>query len=209
MLAVAVATAVGAAVIIDQLATTMAVMVTVDNPDYPGDAFCGENAASQDTASGCDQPKTVDRELGALVAEEFSWFPPVAFVVIPIWWLFQAGVLHAASGVVDGEGSFGETLVVAGWGMVPSLVRILGVTAFIAVSVQSLALPSNPEGAVDALQAALAGVQPLSFGLAFLAAVWAGAIRTYGLADVRDLRVSTAAWVVGALTAFGLLFELG
>lgn len=207
VLAVAVATAVGAAVIIDQLAATLDVLITVDNPAYPGEAIC-ENSAFEDTPSGCDQSPTVQRELGALVAQEFSWFPPVSFVLVPVWWLFQAGVLHAASAVVGGEGSFGETLVVAGWGMVPSILRILGVTAFIVISVQSLTVPANPDGAVDALRAALSGLQPMALGLATVIAVWAGAIRTYGLADARSLHLRTAAGVVGALTVFGLLFEL-
>jgi hypothetical protein len=33
-------------------------------------------------------------------------------------------------------------------------------------------------------------------------------IRTYGLADARDLSVGSAATVVGVLTGVGLLFEL-
>ncbi|MEF8857965.1 MAG: Yip1 family protein [Halolamina sp.] len=206
-LAVAIATAVGAARIVGQLAATLDVVITVDNPADPGEGIC-ENPAFEDTPSGCDQPPTVQRELGALVAREFSWFPPVSFVLVPVWWLFQTGVLHAASAVVGGEGSFGETLVVAGWGMVPSLLWILGVTAFIVPTVQSLTGPANPDGAVDALRAALSGLQPMVFGLAIVTAVWAGAIRTFGLADARSLHSTTAAGVVGALTVFGLLFEL-
>lgn len=209
VLVVAVATAGGAALIIDQLAAALDVPVTVDNPAYPGDMFCGENSAYDDTPSGCDEPKTVERELGALVAEEFSWLPFATLLLVPVWWLFQATVLHLTSALADGEGSFDGTLAVAGWGMVPSLVRLVGVAGFIAVSVQSITAPADPDGAVQALRVAMTGVQPLSFGLAFLAAVWAGAIRTYGLADARDLSTWRAGWIVGLLTLFGLLFELG
>ena len=206
---VAVVTAAGAALVIDQLAAALDVMVTVDNPAYPGDMFCGEDSGYDDTPSGCDEPKTVERRLGALVAEEFSWLPLASLLAVPLWWVVQATVLHLASALADGEGSFDRTLVVAGWGMAPSVLRMVGVAAFVALSVQSMAAPADPEGATNALRTALAGVQPLSFGLAFVAAVWAGAIRTYGLADARDISTWTAGWIVGILTLFGLLFELG
>lgn len=206
VLAVTIATAAGGALIIDQLAAALDVTVTVDNPAYPGDVFCDGDG---DTPSGCTEPKTVERELGAMVAEEFSWLPFAALLLVPVWWLLQATILHLASALANGEGSFGGTLVAAGWGMVPSLVRIAGVAVFIAISVQSLSVPADPEGAVQALQSALAGAKPLSFALAVLAAVWGGAIRTYGLADARDLSRWTAGWIVGILTVVGLLFELG
>lgn len=206
VLVVTIATAVGGALVIDQLAAALDVTITVDNPAYPGEMFCdgGEN-----TPSGCTEPKTVERELGALVAEEFSWLPFAMLFIVPGWWLLQATILHLASRLADGEGSFGGTLVAAGWGMVPSLVRIVGVAAFVVVSVQSLTFPADPQGAVQALRTALAGAKPLSLGLAVLAAVWGGAIRTYGLADARDLTTWTAGWIVGILTVVGLLFELG
>lgn len=208
VLVVTVVTAAGGALIIDQLAAALDVTVTVDNPAYPGDAFCGDDSASGATPSGCAEPKTVDRELGALVAEEFSWVPLVALLAVPLWWLLQATVLHLASALADGEGGFDGTLVVAGWGMAPGVLRVVGVVAFLVLSVQSLSPPTDPQGAVQALQTAVAGAEPLSFGLAVLAAVWGGAIRTYGLADARDLSTWTAGWIVGILTVVGLLFEL-
>ncbi|WP_073306417.1 hypothetical protein [Halobaculum gomorrense] len=72
-------------------------------------------------------------------------------MLVPVFWLVQGGVLHAASALADGEGAFADTLAVAGW---------------------------------------------------------AGVIRTYGLADACDLSLGSAATVVGALTALGLVFEL-
>jgi len=42
--------------------------------------------------------------------------PAVTLVIVPFWWLFQAGVLRAVSSAVEGDGSFTDTLVVADWG---------------------------------------------------------------------------------------------
>jgi hypothetical protein len=208
VLAVAVATAVGLWLLLDQFAAALDVMVTVDNPAHPGDGFCGERSGSTDTPSGCAEPETIERNLGAIVVEEFSWLPPATLVIVPVWWLFQAGVLHLASAAVEGTGPFEDTLAVAGWGMVPSLLRMAGVMAFVSLSLQSISVPANPDGAVEAVRAALAGLEPVSLLLALLVAVWGGVIRGYGLAHARDLRLSTAAWVVGFLTVVGLLFEL-
>ena len=208
VLVVAVVTTAGLSVFLDQFAAALDVPITVDNPDYPGEMFCGDSSPYDDTPSGCDQPKTIERNLGTLVAQELSWLPPVSFVLVPIWWLFQAGVLHGASILVEGTGRFEDTLAVAGWGMAPSLIRIVGVLGFVTATLGSVTVPSNPESAVSALQGALSGLQPVTLGLALVTAVWGGAIRSYGLAEARDLRVSTAAWLVGVLTVIGLVFEL-
>ncbi|MFC6787230.1 YIP1 family protein [Halobaculum halobium] len=200
-------TAGGLAVFLGEFAAALDVPITVDNPAYPGDAFC-EDSVLDDTPSGCGEPKEVQRSLGALVAEELSWLPPAAVVLVPVFWLVQGGTLHAASALADGEGSFADTLAVAGWGMTPSLARLLAVGALVIHRLRTAALPEEPESAVSALQSAIGGVEVIGLLAAAVVAVWAGVIRTYGLADARDLSVGTAAWIVGALTAIGLLFEL-
>jgi len=204
---VTVVTAVGLAVFLGEFAAALDVPVTVDNPAYPGDAFC-EDSVLDDTPSGCGEPREVQRSLGALVAEELSWLPPAAVAIVPLFWLVQGGVLHAASALADGEGAFADTLAVAGWGMVPSLARLLAVGALVVFRLRTVAVPGSPEGAVDALRAAIGGVEAVGLVAAVAVAVWAGAIRTYGLADARDHSVGTAATIVGVLTAIGLAFEL-
>ena len=200
-------TAGGLAVFLGEFAAALDVPITVDNPAYPGEMFC-EDSMFDDTPTGCSEPETVERSLGALVAEELSWLPPATVVLVPLFWLVQGGVLHAASALADGEGAFADTLTVAGWGMVPSLARLLAVGALVIYRLRTAALPRTPEGAVDALRAAIGGVEVSGLLAAVAVAVWAGVIRTYGLADARDLSVGTAAWVVGVLTALGLVFEL-
>ena len=204
---VTLATAGGLAVFLGEFAAALDVPITVDNPAYPGEAFC-EDSMFDDTPSGCGEPKEVERSLGALVAEELSWLPPATVVLVPMFWLVQGGVLHAASALADGEGAFADTLVVAGWGMVPSLARLLGVGALIVYRLRTAAVPGTPNGATDALRAAIGGVEVIGLLAALLVAIWAGVIRTYGLADARDHSLGTAATIVGALTAIGLVFEL-
>jgi len=117
----AVAAAGGMAVFLDQFAAALDTTVTVDNPAYSGDSFSADSAVDR-TPSGCEKPETVERYLGAMVADALSWLPPASLVLV---------------------------------------------------------------------------------------AVWAGAIRTHGLAETHDAPISTAAAVVAALTLVGSVFELG
>lgn len=204
---VTIATAGGLAVFLGEFAAALDVPITVDNPAYPGETFC-EDSMFDDTPSGCGEPKEVERSLGALVAEELSWLPPATVVLVPVFWLVQGGVLHAASALADGEGAFADTLAVAGWGMVPSLARLLGVGALIVYRLRTAAVPGTPDGAIDALRAAIGGVEAIGLLAALVVAIWAGVIRTYGLADARDHSLGTAATIVGVLTVIGLVFEL-
>ncbi|MFC7071124.1 YIP1 family protein [Halobaculum lipolyticum] len=200
-------TAGGVAVFLGEFAAALDVPVTVDNPAYPGDPFC-ENTALEMTPAGCDEPATVERDLGALVAAEYGWLPGAVFLIVPLFWLLQGAALHAGSAVAGGEGAFGDTLVVAGWGLVPSLVRVGGVGALLVYRIRTTPLPGTADGAADALAAAFAGLESVGLLAAGVVAVWAGAVRLYGLAAARDLSTGEAAAVVGALTLVGLLAEL-
>ncbi|MFC7136110.1 Yip1 family protein [Halobaculum litoreum] len=208
--AVAVVTLVTAgavAVFLGEFAAALDVTVTVDNPAYPGDPFC-ENSAFETTPTGCDEPATVEREVGALVAAEYGWLPGAAFLVVPLFWLLHGAALHVGSALAGGEGAFGDTLVVAGWGLVPGLVRVVGVGALLVHRLRTTPLPDTPDGAADALAAAFAGLDAVGLLAAGVVAIWAGAVRLYGLAAARDLSTGEAAAVVGVLTVLGLLAEL-
>lgn len=204
---VAVAVAGGMVVLLDQFAAALDTTVTVDNPAYPGDQFC-EGSTFDHTLSGCDEPKTVERNLGAMVAEELSWLPMASVVIVPLWWFWQAVVLHVAGTAADGAGSFAETATVAGWGMAPSLLRLVAVLGFAVAQFRSVSVPADPENAIAVLQSAIAGVEVVGLIAVVVVGVWAGAIRAYGLADAHEIPVPTAAAVVAALTLVGFLFEL-
>ncbi|MFB6194430.1 MAG: YIP1 family protein [Halobaculum sp.] len=204
---VALVTAAGLAVLLNEFATALNTTITVDNPAYPGDPFC-ENPAARETPTpaGCGEPKTVQRDLGALVAERFSWLPLAAFVGVPAFWLFEAVVLHAASGLAGGSGAFRDTLAVAGWGMTPSVLRVAASAGFVVVRLPTLS--GSPESAVAGLEAAVAGLGSVGFAAAVVVALWGGVIRTYGLVEARELAFDGAVAVVELLTLLGLLVEL-
>ncbi|WP_277554163.1 Yip1 family protein [Halobaculum limi] len=204
---VTVAVAGGIAVFLGEFAAALDMTTTVDNPAYPGDAFC-ENSAFEDTPTGCSEPKTVEREVGALVTEELSWVPAAALVAVPLFWLFEAGVLHAASALAGGDGPFRDTLAISGWAMAPALVRLAAVGGFLVYQLRTVALSGSVDGAIDALQAAIAGVQTVSLAAALVVGVWGGIIRAYGISEARDHPVREAALVVAVLTVLGLLYEL-
>ncbi|MFW5934604.1 MAG: YIP1 family protein [Halolamina sp.] len=205
---VTIAVAAGLAVFLDQFAAALDTTVTVDNPAYPGDAFCEDGTFDQ-TPSGCDEPTTVERHLGAMVAEEFSWLPPASIVLVPLWWLWHTIVLHGAGRAVGGAGRVAETAAVAGWGIAPSLLRLVAVLGFAVAQLRSVSVPTDPESAIAVLQSAIAGVELVGLVAVLVVAVWAGAIRAYGLAAVQGIPASTAGATVAALTLVGFVFELG
>lgn len=202
-----IAVAAGMAVFLDQFAAALDTTVTVDNPAYPGDVFCEDSTAEQ-TPSGCTEPETVERNLGAMVAQELSWLPPASMVLVPLWWLWQTVVLYGAGRATGGSGGFAETAAVAGWGMAPSLLRLVAVLGFAVAQFRSVSTPADPENALAVLQSAIAGVEVVGLVAVVVVGVWAGAIRAYGLADAHGITVPTAATVVAALTLVGFLFEL-
>ena len=205
---VTVAVAGGMAVLIDQFAAALDTTVTVDNPAYPGDSFC-EDSMLDNTPSGCDEPETVERNLGAMIADELSWLAPASVVLVPLWWLWQSAVLYGAGSAARGSGRFADVAAVAGWGMAPSLLRLVAVLGFAVQRFQSVSVPSDPENAIAVLQSAISGIEIVGMVAVLIVAVWAGAIRVYGLAEAHDLQLSTAGVIVGVLTVIGILFELG
>ncbi len=205
---VTIAVAAGMAVFLDQFAAALDTTVTVDNPAYPGDTFCEDSTFDQ-TPSGCDEPETVERDLGAMVAEELSWLPPASIVLVPLWWLWHAVVLYGAGRAVGGSGNFVDTAVVAGWGMAPSLLRLVAVVGFAVAQLRSVSVPTDPESAIAVLQSAIAGVELVGLAAVLVVGVWAGAIRAYGLAETQGIPASTAGAAVAALTLVGFVFELG
>ncbi|NHX35303.1 MULTISPECIES: YIP1 family protein [Halolamina] len=204
---VTVAVAAGMAVFLDQFAAALDTTVTVDNPAYPGDAFC-EDGTFDRTPSGCGEPKTVERNLGAMVVEELSWLPPASVVLVPLWWLWHTTVLYGAGRAAGGSGNFAEIAAVAGWGMAPSLLRLVAVLGFTVRQLRSVSVPADPESAIAVLQSAIVGVEVVGLIAVLLVGVWAGAIRAYGLADAHGIPVPTAATVVAGLTLVGFVFEL-
>lgn len=207
---VSVVSAAGVAVILGEFASALDVTVQVQNPAHTPEWACDGPTVMNSTPEGCDPsvPEKIDRRLGALVAEEFSWAPLATLFAVPAMWLLQGAVLHLGTVLFDAEGSFGSTLAVAGWGMAPSMGRLLAVGALMVYQLRTASVGETPEGAVGAIEAAVAAVGPVSMLAAVVVAVWAGYVRVYGLAERRGVDPTASALLVGVLTLIGLLFEL-
>ncbi|QLG60450.1 Yip1 family protein [Halorarum salinum] len=207
---VAVVTAGGIGLFLAEFAGALDATVEMENPEHSPEWAC-ENfeGSGMSTPSGCDPsvPETVERDLGSLVYEELSWLPWAALFIVPIFWAVQALVLHAGAAVIGGEGTFADTLAVAGWGMVPSLARVLALGALLIYRLRTTPLPGDPEGAVAALEAAFSGLGAASMVAVLVVAVWAGAVRVYGLAETHDVPVGEALVVVAVTTLVGFVFE--
>ena len=189
--------------------------VSVDNPDHRPDWACEqyrEGGAFEEMTmpEGCDPsvPEQVDRRLGDLVWQELSWTPWAMVVLVPLTWLLEGALLHLGSALVGGSGRFSDTLVVAGWGMVPSAVRLVTVGSFLVYQLGRVSMPADPRAAVDAIQASLSGLGVVTGGATLVVVAWATYVRTYGLARGRDLDVGDAALVTVGLSLVGLVFEL-
>lgn len=186
--------------------------VAVDNPAHAPDWVCDMNTDSGvSTPSGCaeDIPETVDRELGALVWEEFVNLLPFVFVGALVAGLLTAVGLHLLSGLGDAQGSFGDTLAVTAWGATPLVVQTVGGVGYLSYRIRGLDLPSQPEAAIDQL-ATLSTFEsqlPLLV-LSLVVTAWQAYIWTYGLAHVRDVRFDTAALAAGVVGAGLFLFTL-
>lgn len=208
---VAVVTAAGIGLFLVEFTAALDATVEMENPEHTPEWACenfGESGMSS-TPSGCDPdvPETVERDLGSLVYEELSWLPWAALFIAPVFWVVQALVLHAGGAVVGGEGTFADTLAVAGWGMVPSLARVLAVGSLLIYRLRTTPLPDDPEGAIDALEAALVGLDAVAIVAVLVVAVWAGAVRVYGLAVTHEITVGEALGIVVVTTLVGFLFE--
>ncbi|KAB1197107.1 MULTISPECIES: Yip1 family protein [Haloferax] len=189
--------------------------VSVENPEHYPEFACekyedGGPFEDMSTPSGCDPsvPEHVDERLGELVWQELSWVPWATLVFVPLAWLIEGVLLHLGTSLVGGSGRFTDTLTVAGWGMVPSTLRLLVVGAFIVYKLGHISLPPDPGAAVSVMESALSGLGLVSGVVTLVVVAWATYVRTYGLARGRDLDVSDAAVVTVGLSLVGLVFEL-
>ena len=133
-----------------------------------------------------------------------------AFVVTFVVWALYAGVFHGLSAFAfDGEGSFGRTLSVTGWGFLPGIVGG-AINAVVSFSVYaSVSLPADPQAA--ARVAARLQSDPLvmlagALGIAFL--LWQAFLWTFAIHHVRGLSMRDAAITVGIPVAIALLWRL-
>jgi hypothetical protein len=123
-------------------------------------------------------------------------------LAIAVGWVVVAGVLHLlARAVVGHDGDFGETLVVAGWGTLPTVL-----TSFVAFGLLAVALgdasTTTPRTFVDQFQANVRRSSVLTHAVGFLVAGWETYLYGHGLSVAFDAR-SSGPFLVGGLVAYG------
>ena len=117
--------------------------VTVDNPGRPSEAFC--RGAPDGMDAGCDAPARVERNVDEPIREALGQFYGPALLAFPIALAFVGGLLHAGSWLLEAENGAGATFVVAAWGLLPSVVGLLGFVALFALLLDPLAVTPDSD----------------------------------------------------------------
>lgn len=183
--------------------------VTVDNPDQPPDWVCETHDEDSPLADSCDEPDRIDVDAGAELRDAttgFLHYGPIGALVL--WVLFSVP-LHVGARLAGGEGSVGDTFVVAAWALVPEVLRMIAGIAVIgyALAVAEVRGDSMEELATDVVAAIGATSEPLLVASAVTIALqwW---IVVGGLEVLHDLSRRKAVAVATAFAAIGLLLTL-
>lgn len=235
VLLVAVATTAGTGLLGVLFAEQIEGTMTVDNENRPPDWLCedstggstgdstdGTTGAADGTTDsgtavsaesmlqeGCDEPKTREVSASKLLMDAFAERLPFVFLGPFLAWLAFAVVLHLLSGALGGSNGFGQTLAVAGWGLLPSILRTVVVLILGYFFVQGLSLSSDPEvlaRQVESLRDTARSWPMVLVGLA--EAAWQGYVWAHGLSHAREMNLGDAAMAAGLLAAAVFVFGL-
>jgi hypothetical protein len=123
-------------------------------------------------------------------------------IAMVVGWLLVAVLVHfLARAFVSHDGRFEQTVVVVGWGMVPSTVTSVVAFAFLVAALGDASM-TTPQAFVDQFRAELARTSFVRNIVAFLVAGWQTYLYAKGLSVAFDDR-SGAAWLVAGLVAYG------
>ena len=190
------------------------VTVSVDNPAHTPDWVCEQQAEAftdMSTPSGCgdDVPETVERDLGELVWDEFVGLLPWVLLGALLAGLGTAVTFHVLTALAGGEGSFGDTLAVTAWGATPLVVQTVAGGGYTVFRIQRLALPNQPEAAVERLATltTFGNRLPLVV-LALVVTAWQVTIWTHGLRHARNVGFDAALAGAGLVGAVSFLLTL-
>ncbi|RDI72226.1 YIP1 family protein [Halopelagius longus] len=161
--------------------------VTVDNPERPADVFCDGNDFESEilngTPSACDEPRTVQKSLGARAASTASGLVVPFGLAVAFSWPVAAAVLWALTGASKASGSFRDVLAGTGWGFVPFLLPAAARPYLVERAARTFAFPGTLDGVAAAVRSILVGFgsEPLTAlslaALAWSAYVFAGVAR--------------------------------
>ncbi|WP_058365628.1 YIP1 family protein [Haloparvum sedimenti] len=146
---------------------TIDATVTVENPDRPPEWVCEQHGTDgvHDTddpfASGCDEPEYIDVDAGSELRDAVGGYVHYGFLGVLLWWVFSAGVFHAAARFAGGSARFGASLTAAAWALVPELLRMAAALALIYAALRSATVTgAGMEALADDVLAAFGTVEP-------------------------------------------------
>lgn len=187
------------------LAGTVDGTVTVDNPNRPPDFACDGDSTVE--MSGCDEPKTIERDAGALVQEAVREFVGVAFVAPLLLWLLGTGTLYVAARVLGGSPSLAGSGALAGWAALPELFRIGAVLLTFRLALSDITV-TDPEQAPAVIRAAIETIDPVLLVISLVVAGWQWWLLTGGMVHDADLSRGAAAVATGVPLLVAFLLTL-
>ena len=182
--------------------------VTVDNPDRPPEATCesfGDDADSL-IAERCDRPERIDVDVGEELRRATGDYVAYGLFGVPIWWAIFALALHGGARFAGGDGSLGDSFLIAAWALVPEILRLAAGIAAVWYALATATVGGETIGAIaNEIVAAIGAMQaPLLAASALVIAVqWV--IVAGGLEAAHDLDRGTAGAVAGAFAVLGFL----
>ncbi|MWG35509.1 Yip1 family protein [Halomarina oriensis] len=183
--------------------------VTVDNENRPDEWVCEQHGDDPDSpfADGCDQPAEREVRASSLVWDAVEGQLPLVFFASLSGWFFGGVGMHLLTALAGGEGSFGDSLAVAGWAQAATLPQfvVLGVVFF------TFASGFDFGGGEAALRSQVATLRsdlqhPLVVLGAVVTTVWQAAVYYHGMRHARNVSSDAAlgiAVVVGLLSLAG------
>ena len=141
-------------------------------------------------------------DLSGTVWSALSGYLVGVVFAIGLGWVIVAGVLHLlARAVVGHDGRFEQTLVVAGWGALPTVLTSFVTLGLLAVALGDASV-TTPRTFVEQFQANVQRSSVLTHAIGFVVAGWETYLYGHGLSVAFDDR-STGTFLVGGLVAYG------
>lgn len=193
------------------------VTTTVTTMEPWSDARCepfremnnSSNVSSVPEPCTIDEPRTKEVHLGEKAYSVFAGQVPLVFFGILLGWPLTAVGLHVFSALGQSEGSFGNTLAVAGVGMAPSVLQTFAVTGTMAWQVQSMSFGSDPATVANRLrEMAEAGGHPVVIIAILVVAIWQAWIWAAGLERARNMTPGNAKFAAGVVALLGAIFSI-
>jgi hypothetical protein len=189
--------------------------VMVDNPAYPGDAFCqgtGDPFVGKGDpfVGNCDAPEKVERDVDAILEELRGGFLLVFLFGPVLGWLFIGLVLHVGSWLAGDEGTVKDSFAVAAWGTVPSVFSIaIGVAVFwVTFDPITVTPDSTPEEFVDLVTAEFERTRGVNTLVGIVTVLWSAYIHVGGLVATRGVPRSRAVFIAGIVAVLAVIGTL-